>query len=200
MKNKILLQCSSPTITKALSDYLGNSFSLTLEQDSSPLKAITFDHCPLPSDLKETHARHPNAMIYLLLHQKDKIPTAPFPVKVFERPFHLKALKIQLESSPSQALIILSEFKLYLNNRRLIHEQKEKSCILTEKEVEILTYLYKTEKCISRETLLKDVWNYADDITTHTLETHIYKLRQKLVLTSGNNVLKTTDKGYSLNL
>jgi len=200
MKNKILLQCTSPTLTKALSDYLEGSFSLIDKEDSSPLKAIIFDRCPAPSHLKETHAQHPKALIYLLLHQKDKIPTVPFPVKVFERPFYLKALKIQLESASSQALIILGEFKLYLNNRRLIHSQKEKSCILTEKEVEILTYLHRTKKCISRETLLKDVWNYADGITTHTLETHIYKLRQKLVLSSGNNVLKTTDEGYSLNV
>ena len=52
---------------------------------------------------------------------------------------------------------------------------------LTEKETSILRYLYRAgEKVVAREVLLNEVWGYNADVTTHTLETHIYRLRQKI--------------------
>ena len=52
---------------------------------------------------------------------------------------------------------------------------------LTEKEVDILRCLISSgEEVVDRDKLLKQVWNYSSDVTTHTLETHIYRLRQKL--------------------
>ena len=52
---------------------------------------------------------------------------------------------------------------------------------LTEKETAILRYLYRAgQKPVSRETLLQEVWGYNSGVTTHTLETHIYRLRQKV--------------------
>jgi DNA-binding response OmpR family regulator len=52
---------------------------------------------------------------------------------------------------------------------------------LTEKEVDILKCLINSgEEAVDRDELLKQVWNYSSDVTTHTLETHIYRLRQKL--------------------
>ena len=52
---------------------------------------------------------------------------------------------------------------------------------LTEKEVAILKCLISSgEEAVDRDTLLEQVWNYSPDVTTHTLETHIYRLRQKL--------------------
>src|SRR5919204_3976704 len=52
---------------------------------------------------------------------------------------------------------------------------------LTEKETSILRYLYRSgQKAVPRETLLQEVWGYNSGVTTHTLETHIYRLRQKI--------------------
>ena len=52
---------------------------------------------------------------------------------------------------------------------------------LTDKEVDILKCLISSgEEAVDRDKLLKQVWNYSSDVTTHTLETHIYRLRQKL--------------------
>ena len=52
---------------------------------------------------------------------------------------------------------------------------------LTEKETAILRYLYRAgQKAVPRETLLQEVWGYNSGVTTHTLETHIYRLRQKV--------------------
>lgn len=71
---------------------------------------------------------------------------------------------------------------------------------LTDKEVAILTYLNQADGApISREELLREVWRYNQGVTTHTLETHIYRLRQKLISLMGEReVLITTEGGYRL--
>ncbi|HMN38197.1 MAG TPA: response regulator transcription factor [Hyphomicrobium sp.] len=67
---------------------------------------------------------------------------------------------------------------------------------LTEKETSILKYLYRSgEKVVSRETLLHEVWGYNAGVTTHTLETHIYRLRQKIEKDPSNAELLITESG-----
>jgi len=71
---------------------------------------------------------------------------------------------------------------------------------LTDKETAILKYLYRQgPKTISRDTLLAEVWGYNNRVTTHTLETHIYRLRQKIERDPSNaRLLVTEDGGYRL--
>jgi DNA-binding response OmpR family regulator len=71
---------------------------------------------------------------------------------------------------------------------------------LTEKETAILRYLYRAgQRPISREMLLQEVWGYNSGVTTHTLETHIYRLRQKLEKDAANpSILVTESGGYKL--
>ena len=65
--------------------------------------------------------------------------------------------------------------------RKVIMLGDETKVELTEKEVDILKCLISSdEETVDRDVLLKQVWNYSSDVTTHTLETHIYRLRQKL--------------------
>ncbi|MEC4594162.1 MULTISPECIES: response regulator transcription factor [Nitrospirillum] len=67
---------------------------------------------------------------------------------------------------------------------------------LTDKEAQILAYLHRAEGAvISREQLLEQVWNYNEGVTTHTLETHIYRLRQKMERDPANAVLLVTEPG-----
>lgn len=67
---------------------------------------------------------------------------------------------------------------------------------LTDKETSILKYLYRQgPKTISRDILLKEVWGYNNRVTTHTLETHIYRLRQKIEPEPGQARLLLTDAG-----
>lgn len=70
---------------------------------------------------------------------------------------------------------------------------------LTEKETNILKYLYRCGETVPRETLLNEVWGYNPAVTTHTLETHIYRLRQKIEQNpSEARILITESGGYRL--
>lgn len=66
---------------------------------------------------------------------------------------------------------------------------------LTEKEVAILKFLHRADDVISREVLLNEVWGYASGVSTHTLETHIYRLRQKIEPDPANVQLLVTEPG-----
>ena len=67
---------------------------------------------------------------------------------------------------------------------------------LTEKETSILKYLYRAgEKVVSRDILLNEVWGYNAGVTTHTLETHIYRLRQKIEADPSNAAILVTEPG-----
>ena len=67
---------------------------------------------------------------------------------------------------------------------------------LTEKETSILRYLYRAgQRPVSRETLLQEVWGYNSGVTTHTLETHIYRLRQKIERDAAAPAILVTEAG-----
>ncbi len=83
---------------------------------------------------------------------------------------------------------------------KLLLDEKGGKIRLTEKETSILKYLYRAgEKVVTREVLLQEVWGYNAGVTTHTLETHIYRLRQKIEKDPSNSeVLVTETGGYKL--
>ena len=83
---------------------------------------------------------------------------------------------------------------------KALFDQAAKKIRLTEKETAILKYLYRAgEKPVSREELLTEVWGYNAGVTTHTLETHVYRLRQKIELhPSAAKLLLTEAGGYRL--
>ena len=79
---------------------------------------------------------------------------------------------------------------------KVLVDDKGKKIRLTEKETNILKYLYRAgAKAVSREELLTEVWGYNAGVTTHTLETHIYRLRQKVEPEPGQARLLLTDAG-----
>jgi len=79
---------------------------------------------------------------------------------------------------------------------KLLVDDSQKKIRLTEKETNILKYLYRAgEKPVSREELLAEVWGYNAGVTTHTLETHVYRLRQKIEPDPANAKLLLTEAG-----
>ena len=79
---------------------------------------------------------------------------------------------------------------------RLLVDPAQKKIRLTDKEASILRYLYRSgEKPVGREELLREVWGYNANVTTHTLETHIYRLRQKIEPDAQSPKLLITETG-----
>jgi DNA-binding response OmpR family regulator len=79
---------------------------------------------------------------------------------------------------------------------KVLVDEADKKVRLTEKETSILKYLYRAGgKPVSREELLSEVWGYNSNVTTHTLETHIYRLRQKIERDPANARLLITESG-----
>jgi DNA-binding response OmpR family regulator len=83
---------------------------------------------------------------------------------------------------------------------KMLLDAKEKKIRLTEKETNILKYLYRAnDTVVARDELLHEVWGYNAGVTTHTLETHIYRLRQKIEPDPSNaRILVTEPGGYRL--
>jgi DNA-binding response OmpR family regulator len=83
---------------------------------------------------------------------------------------------------------------------KILVDARQRKIRLTEKETNILKYLYRAgEKPVSREELLAEVWGYNAGVTTHTLETHVYRLRQKIEPeANGAKLLLTEAGGYRL--
>jgi DNA-binding response OmpR family regulator len=83
---------------------------------------------------------------------------------------------------------------------KMLIDEKGGKVRLTEKETSILKYLYRAgEKVVTRDVLLHEVWGYNAGVTTHTLETHIYRLRQKIEKDpSAAEILVTETGGYKL--
>ena len=92
------------------------------------------------------------------------------------------------------------EIKKYLlnkNEKKLSNNDNE--IVLTEKEIQLLELFLKSKKPISKNKILLSVWNYSSDADTHTVETHIYRLRKKISNKfSDENFIVNTKDGYSL--
>jgi len=84
-------------------------------------------------------------------------------------------------------------------NKLLKSADESRKVILTEKESTILKYLYRAHpSCVPKEELLAEVWGFQNGLSTHTVETHIYRLRQKVKRLTNSNLIITSSLGYSL--
>ena len=117
-------------------------------------------------------------------------------IKPFKYPALLKSIELQLQQfgKTEDTLHKIGPYVFKPNSKVL--ESKNKSIRLTEKENDILKFLYQNLKTIvSREILLHEVWGYNSKVTTHTLETHIYRLRQKIGVDPANACFLITETG-----
>ncbi len=85
-------------------------------------------------------------------------------------------------------------------SQKLLTMENGQKIRLTEKEAAIIRYLYRAEqKVVTRDVLLEEVWGYNSGVTTHTLETHVYRLRQKIERDPSNaEILVTENGGYKI--
>ena len=98
----------------------------------------------------------------------------------------------------SQSELKIQKYKLDVNSRELIF--KDKKIKLTEKESNIILYISNSIKPVSIQDLQLNVWGYHSDLETHTVETHVYRLRKKILATfDDNDFIKSKKNGYQIN-
>jgi DNA-binding response OmpR family regulator len=118
------------------------------------------------------------------------------------KPFRFNVLLARIRAQLRQheqsedAVFTVGRYTFQPGLKLLVDSDSDAKIRLTEKETAILRYLYRAGKDpVSRDVLLNEVWGYNSAVTTHTLETHIYRLRQKIEKDPARASLLVTDKG-----
>jgi DNA-binding response OmpR family regulator len=122
------------------------------------------------------------------------------------KPFRLGVLRERMRAQLRQheqsedAVFTIGPYTFRPSAKLLTHGESKKKVRLTEKETSILKYLYRSgDSVVGRDKLLGEVWGYNAGVTTHTLETHVYRLRQKIEEDpSAAEILVTEPGGYRL--
>ncbi len=153
-------------------------------QNSLKEKINNFNHYLIISDKK-----------YLDLNNQfilDKLPINIF--KLIEK-INIEFLKIQFNS---QSEVKISNYIIDLNSREMIKNNIKLK--LTEKEINTIIYLSKLSQPVSINELEEKVWSYQSNIETHTVETHIYRLRKKILkIFNDNQFIISKKDGYKIN-
>jgi len=120
-----------------------------------------------------------------------------------EIPSSLKEINFVVENVAAKKIftknssIQIKKYLLNKNEKKLLNGNN--AIILTEKEIQLLELFLINQKPISKDKILSSVWNYSTDADTHTVETHIYRLRKKINdKFSDENFIVNTKDGYSL--
>ncbi len=118
------------------------------------------------------------------------------------KPFNFAVLLARMRAQIRQfeqsedAVFRMGPYTFRPGQKVLVDEERGSQKVrLTGKETDILKYLYRAAGAVSREVLLDQVWGYNASVSTHTLETHIYRLRQKLERDPANAVILVTEGG-----
>ena len=126
---------------------------------------------------------------------KNNLIMENLPIK-FEKLVEIINIKFLKNKFLDQSHIKIGEYNLDLNSRKISF--KDKSLDLTERETNLIIFI-KDKKNVTVKELQKTVWDYSLDLDTHTVETHIYRLRKKIKETFGDeNFILKISKGYSI--
>ena len=116
----------------------------------------------------------------------------PFSILDLEKKVVSLLAKYEFKKS---SLMNLRNYTIDKNERKI--KKNDLELQLTEKEINFLILFSQSAKPLSRNFLLKNVWNYSSRSDTHTVETHIHRLRKKILEKfEDNNFIKNNDKGY----
>ena len=129
------------------------------------------------------------------LNNQILITTLPIKLSKLIEKLNIEFLKRNFHS---QSELKIQKYNLDINSRELIF--KDKKIKLTEKESNIILYISNSTKPVSIEDLQLNVWGYHSDLETHTVETHVYRLRKKILATFDDSDFINSEKnGYQIN-
>ncbi|RZO32248.1 MAG: response regulator transcription factor [Rhodospirillaceae bacterium] len=220
-RRRILLVDDDPALRETLAEQLGvhEEYSVgQAENGSEAIEAIDADHFDaivldvgLPDmdgrDLcKLMRRRGVKAPIIMLTGQDSDADailgldagandyiTKPFRFNVF-----MARVRAQLRTheQSDDAVFTVGPYAFLPAAKMLTNNETDRKIRLTEKETAILKFLYRAGgKVVSRDTLLDEVWGYNAGVNTHTLETHVYRLRQKVEPDPQRNAILVTEPG-----
>ena len=131
-----------------------------------------------------------------IINVKNLLIIDDFPLninKIIEK-FNIELIKNKFID---QSRITVKKYNINLNSKEISFEDKKFK--LTEKEIRIIVYLSKAKKTITIDELQTKVWGYQSDLDTHTVETHIYRLRKKFFSIFGDQDFISSEKnGYKI--
>lgn len=172
---------------------------------------VVFDDAAIrgePSSLLLSDQRLASSSVFVL---GDAAPDFPqgMVCEAFSKPVRLGSLltrmhfHFQAQTYNADVSLVLGCWRFLPRKKQLIHFDGRDAISLSDKESHLLDYIYRASKPVSRQELLAAVWGYDGGVDTHTLETHIYRLRRKLAAADGNarlgDVFLVESSGYWIN-
>ena len=128
---------------------------------------------------------------------KNLLHISNYPIKI-DKLIQLINLKFLKNKFNSQSDLAIKSYKLNLNSR--IMAKGDKFIDLTEREINLILFLKKATLAVKIDKLQKDVWGHISKLETHTVETHIYRLRKKIKEKfDDENFIISSKEGYSIN-
>ena len=162
-----------------------NLYNFIEKYDFQKIDSEKFGNYIILTDYKNKIKNKSNQLVF------ENFPTRIF--KIIEK-VNILFLKQKFQD---QSQISIGKYRLDLNSRKLLN--KEKSLKLTERETEIIIFLNNSKDSQSIKNLQNKVWGHVQDLETHTVETHIYRLRKKLMETfDGDKFIISTKEGYKI--
>lgn len=198
MSQRVFLHSGDDAVKRSLGEQLlARGYFLT---DSAPEAALLLvDAAPaeassLCADLRGQGCAQPLLLLGLAAEQARALGADDGLAK----PFRFGDLMRRLELAAAREFIAIGPFRLDPNAREMT-DLAGRRLRLTEKEAAMLLFLARAgAQVVAREALLGEVWGYSGDATTHTVETHIYRLRRKLTENGAADLLVTEAGGYRL--
>ncbi len=192
-------------LSTQISYYIPDFNVLTEEENNAFLDMIIVDEDI--EKLKEIHKRCLQVPTILLLSagadsgdaEASNIVYKPLVLNNF---LNLLQASINIYENSSEGYLNFNQYELRPSKKEILNQRNNEIIKLTEKEVAIIKYLYKAkDKIVSKNELLQEVWGYSPEVTTHTIETHIYRLRQKVEHEDVSaQIILTSDGGYQLKM
>ncbi len=194
-KNMIQIKVKNPLFRETLSSAL-TEFNPSIYDENTPTGDILLI-CDSQEDVNQFLKTPPTGAVVLLgTHHPEADLELNTPCILNELKEHIRSLLRKRENAPA---FENKDFLFEGTKRLLTNKQTHEQIRLTEKETELISYLIKSlPQSVTKSDLLTEVWNYNPDTETHTVETHIYALRQKMGETYFDSLITNTSDGYML--
>lgn len=201
--SNVLILSDNDILKSDLSDQIKHHISdFEITEDSLIADIIVVDES---FDLLKSVEKNKNTpIIFLTKDDKEEIKAQTTIQKPFVLNNFLDTLKasINIFENSTEGNINFYNYTLYPSRKEIYNHKDKTTTKLTEREVSVIKYLYKnTGKVVSKNDLMQEVWKYSADVATHTVETHIYRLRQKVENDNPQNqFIITSEGGYQLKI